>query len=225
MGQFSGLVEKFRKAQEEIRDLGTQIVEAYPNSARLVDMTSEIDSAVTALDVLATSLEDALQAAEQDEGLYKSLMEQIEQTDIYREIKPGEREKIAEHLVQNKQRLADLETLQAYVEKALSQKSSSDLIGMYPKTKIIERGRALDDGAQGFDAYKEGLAAFQKDFDADKVTAVKELAKVWMSRGIDSVIRQFYAGALQNQPDKTPPKIRDEKKEDAPDKDEEAGEE
>lgn len=69
MGQFSGLVEKFRKAQEEIRDLGTQIVEAYPNSARLVDMTSEIDSAVTALDVLATSLEDALQAAEQDEEI------------------------------------------------------------------------------------------------------------------------------------------------------------
>jgi hypothetical protein len=216
MGHFSELVEKFREAQEKIRDLGTQIVEAYPNSPRLIEMSTEIDSAVTALDILATSLEDALQAAEQDDGLFKSLMEQIDQTEIYESIKPSEKKKIVEHLVQNKQRLADQEALMAYVEKSLSQKSSSDLIAMYPKAKILERGRAMDtENAEGFDAYKNGLAAYQKDFDADKATAVKELAKVWLSRGMDSIIREFYAGALQaDQPVKSEPKIRDEKKED-----------
>lgn len=203
MGQFEKLVEKFRNAQEQIKKLGEEIVETYPNTPRLVEMSKEIDTAVTALDSLAQSLEEALERADQDQGLYKEMLTKMEESDIYSELKPAERKKLAEYLVQNKKGLADQETLIQYIERTLSQKSSSDLIAMYPKAKVIERGRAMDDGADDFDAYSAGMEAYRRDFDADKATAVKDLARLWAQKGFDAVAREFYAEALKPDEDES----------------------
>lgn len=197
MGKFKSLISKFQKARDEIQSLGAEIVEGYPNSKTLIKMTQEIDVAVEALDTLLNSLDRAFTEAENDDSLKKSLLQQMEDSDIYSKLEPEHRELIAEYLVQNKQGLADQEMLLAYVEKALSQKSVSDLVGMYPKAKIIERGQKMDDGSDAFDAYASGLDAYRKDFDFDKTKAVKELAKLWINKGLEAVAKEFYALALK----------------------------
>lgn len=195
--KFKALVEKFRKAQEQIKELGTDIVEVYPNSERLVKMTDEISTAVQALDSLAEVLEKALQDAEQDEALYSDLMSQIKDSALYSELKPAEQKKLAEWLVQSKQGLASPEVLVSYVEKTLTQKSEADLIGMLPKAKIVERGQSMSDGSDAFDAYSAGMEAYKRDFQMDKPKAVKELAKIWLSRGFEAIAREFYKEALK----------------------------
>jgi hypothetical protein len=199
VGKFESIIEKFRKAQEQIGHIGNDIVKSYPHSVALVEMAKEISTAVTALDQLATSLEEALQDAEQDDTLRKNLMEQIEDSEIYSKLEKEEREKLAEYLVHNKQPLASQDMLIGYVEKSLSQKAASDLLAMYPKAKIIERGKQLDDGSDAFDAYQSGLESYRYDFDTDKTKAVQELAKIWLSRGMDAIAREFYAEALKPQ--------------------------
>lgn len=197
MSKFKNLVEKFRKAQEQIKELGTDIVKVYPNSQRLVKMTEEIGTAVEALDSLAEVLEEALQIAEQEEALYSDLMGQIKDSEFYSELKPAEQKKLAEWLVQAKQGLATPEVLVGYVEKTLSQKSDSDLIGMLPKAKIVERGQAMNDGSDAFDAYNAGMDAWKRDLEMDRAKAVKELAKLWLSRGFEAIAREFYKEALK----------------------------
>lgn len=195
--KFKALVDKFRKAQEQIKELGTDIVEVYPNSERLVKMTDEIATAVQALDSLAEVLEEALQSAEQDEALYTDVMTQMKESKLYSELKPAEQKKLAEWLVQSKQGLASPEILTAYIEKTLGQKKDEDLIGMLPKAKIIERGQTMSDGSDAFDAYAAGMDAYKRDLAMDRPKAVKELAKLWLSRGFEAIVREFYKEALK----------------------------
>lgn len=197
MGKFSSLIEKFKKARDEIKSLGDELLEKYPQSKRLVEMAEEIDVAVMALDGLHSGLEQVFQDAEQEESLKKEMLEQLDASELYKEFSKKEKEQIAEFSVQNKKPIADEPMLVAYVEKSLAQKPTSDLIAMYPKATLIERGQQLSDGSEGFDAYSAGLDSLKKEFDADKAKAVKELAKLWFAKGIEAVVKEFYSEALK----------------------------
>jgi hypothetical protein len=200
VSSFQSIVDRFKKIEEELGLLGDKIVEGYPNSKTLIGMVSEVKIASEALATLRGQIEEALTVAEKDEGLKKEFLTKIKESELYAELKPDEREMLAEFLVQTKQDLADREMLDAYVEKSLSQKPTSDLIAMIPKTKIIEKGKSLDDGSDGFDAYSTGFSFYQKAFNDDKFAAVKELVDIWFERGVDAVIREFYAEAFDTAP-------------------------
>jgi len=191
------VLQRFQKIQQDITDLGTFLVDTYPQSETLLEFVSELGVANDALTELQTKLNEAMQNAGQDESVKKDLLMQMADSPAYAPLSDQQKNQLAEYLVQNKEGLADEETLKGYVERALSQKSSSDLIAMYPKVKIIERGSSQDDGSDAFDAYSEGLAIIQKDFDEDKTKAVKDLAKLWEERGLDQVVKEFYAQAFQ----------------------------
>jgi hypothetical protein len=197
MGRFEKMLEKFIHAKDEIASLGSEIVKEYPNSPRLAEMSNEIKTAVEALGSLADILQSTLQDADQDEGLYQELSAKIDKSEIYSALEPADRKKLAEYLVQSKKDLAEPETLIGYVEKTLSQKSIDECVAMYPKPQIIERGKKLEKDADDFQAYQLGQMAYHEDFKNDPMESVQALAKVWLSRGLTRVVKDFYAAAFK----------------------------
>lgn len=197
MGEIKSILNKFNKTQEDLKAIATELVDKYPNSKRLVDMVTEINSALTALFTLENSLSEALTEAETDQKLLEDLLAQMEQADLYSNLTAEEQKNIAEYLVQNKQSLATPESLETYIQKNLMEKPSSNLISMYPKAWLVEKGKKIDDGSDGFDAYSAGLKDLKTKFDEDKAKVVKELAKIWFEKDPEAMLHEFYAEALK----------------------------
>ena len=197
MGRFENLVAKFNNIQSELRSLGQQLPEAYPDMPKINDLAEEIGVAIDAMGTLAQTFESILQEVESDQSLYNEFVSKIESSDPYSKWKPDEQKKLAEWLVNKKQDLADRDTLIEETEENLKQKDIADLVNMYPKALILQRGQEMGgQGGDDFDAYQMGVEALRRDFEMDKDQAVEKLAGLQLERGLDAVAREFYQEAL-----------------------------
>lgn len=195
MGRFENLVAKFNNIQSELRSLGQQLPEEYPDLPKINDLTEEINVAIEAMGTLVQTFESVLQEVESDQSLYQEFISKMQASDIYSKWKPDEQKRVAEWLVGKKQDLADREGLIEQSEETLKQKDIADLVNMYPKAVVLQRGQEMG-GGDDFDAYQMGVEALRRDFEMNKDQAVEKLAGMLLERGLDAVAREFYAEAL-----------------------------
>lgn len=202
MPTFKNLLERFGEHEENLKELGDEIVKRYPQSKRLVELSKELSAAVDALDELKNKLEEAITMAEQETALKADLFDQVKASEVYSVLSDKDQDKLIEYLITNKAGLASAEELLKFVQDAYAQKDDAGLIAEFPKAHILELGKSLLPEADEFEAYQAGLKSLQGELSAPESRAeiVNDLASVQMKEAPEQVIRSFYSKAFQAEP-------------------------
>lgn len=204
MATFKDLLNKFGEHEENLKELGDEIVRRYPQSKRLVELSKELSAAVDALEELKTKLAEAIEMAEQETALKLDLQDQVGKSATYSKLSAGDQDKLLEYLIANKAGLATDEELASFVKESYSQKDDAGLIAEFPKAHILELGRSAVAEADEFEAYQAGLKALQGQL-ADpegRASIVSDLASVVFKEAPEQIIRSFYSKAFQAEPAK-----------------------
>ena len=200
--EFKEILNKFGDQEAVLKELGTKILEKYPQSKNLVELFDELKAAVDSLSELKTKLDDALTEAETDQSLKLDLNSKVEASELYRGLSQSEKDKLTEYLVQNKADLADEATLLDYLVKDLETKDPKAIVGLIPKKVILDIGRETVEEGQpplgDFDAYKNGMDFLLKEMadSESKKEFIQDLAKNTLTGDPAGVIRKFYKEAL-----------------------------
>jgi len=197
MSKSGEILNKFQKIQDELKNVGTQILDDYPQSPVLVNLVGELNIAKEALEALRDNLATAVETAERETTLKTDFLKQMQASEVYRKLDEEDRDKIAEYLIKNGTELADTETLMGYIKQALNQRQETELVSMFPKQLLIEKGKAAGGEQDGFDAYSAGLTAFKQELAQNRDQALNELANLWVQKGLERVAKEFYAEALK----------------------------
>lgn len=201
MSEFSKLLDQFKEHQDDLKNLGNQLVEKYPQSKTLLQLSRDLSSAIDGVDALRQKLQDTLEQADQESRLKKDLLDQMNQSDdLYDHLTPADRNKLAEFLLQNNTGLADRKQLMEFIQKAMAEKSNEDLIAEFTKDEIKELGQMQGtEGEDGFDSYQSGVKLLTDRFNdpAKRTKMLEDLAEYKMDHKADEVLKSFFQKAFQ----------------------------
>jgi hypothetical protein len=199
MSDFKNLLDRFEDHEDNLKKLGDALVERYPQSKNLIQLSQELGSAIDGLGALKNRLSDAISEAEKQAALGADIADQMGKSEIYQNLSDRDRQKLSEYLVQNEAGLASDEELEAFVKKSLEQKSDQDLLAEFSKPHIMELGHALIPEADEFESYKEGSEALLQEI-ADpekKAQLVNDLAKVLIKESPATIVKLFFNQAFK----------------------------
>ena len=204
MSDFQKLLDRFGEHEQNLRELGAALVQKYPQSKNLIQLSQELGAAIDGLDALRERLGEAIHEAESQTSLFADLDTQMAKSEVYQKLSDRDRKKLSEYLIQQGAGLATDEELKAFIKKSLEQKTEPELMSEFSKAHILELGQALlGEGTEGegneFDAYKAGLDAIRTQLQdpAKKEEIITDLAEVLLKESPATVVRLFFPDAFK----------------------------
>jgi hypothetical protein len=207
MSDFQKMLDRFNEHESHLRELGDALVQRYPQSQNLIQLSQELGAAIDGLGALKTRLGDAIHEAESQTTLAADLKLKMDASPVYQQLTERDRAKLTEYLLANEAGLATDAELEAYVLRSLEQKSEAELLAEFSKAHILELGQAIQPGVGEFDAYKFGTEALRKQFGdpQQKQEILADLAKVLLKESPGTVLKLFYAAAFKQDETPEPP--------------------
>ena len=202
MSDFIRILDRFQDHESNLKSLGNEVVQRYPQSALLVELTDELHAALEGLAALRLKLGEAIDQAESEMALKANFLMQMADSPYYSKLSEKEKDTLAEHLLSRENGLASEQELLDFSLESLTQRSEEELISEISKQDLMEIGKISTPGADDFAAYDAGLAMVRDSLmdpgRHDEI--VLEIAKSKLNQDPAGLIRLLYQDAFGRQP-------------------------
>lgn len=204
MAKAQQFVTRLGEIKTELEKLGDDFVDHFPRSSSLYKFVDEIGLAQQGLGALHDEMARAVQTADSEDKIKRDLLAQMEESDLYKFLKPEGRNRLAEYLVQQGAPLASAEDLLAFAVKSIGGLDAEHIVKNLSKEFVMQLGGQAPPGEMGqpegendnkFDAYKAGVDHIKETLnDAEqKDTFIGTLAREYLKREPELAIRKFYS--------------------------------